>query len=424
MSSETNAKRFRIAFSFAGEKRDFVEATAQILAQRFGEEKVLYDKFHEAEFADADLAFNLPSLYKNDTDLIVAVFCRDYDQKPWCGLEWRAIFSLIKENQSKKILLSRFDLMDGKGIFGLGGFIDLEKKSPEQFASLILQRLALNERRDRNYYLQQAAVNLNPSNIASNQNHIQTSHIYSQAEASLPSEFIEAISPEHRADSLVHLAFSTFCVSLDSDADEPISASVCIVTDAPDRLRKQLQQIPAQIQKDPLVSAQAKTRAQSASLQQLVEDPGTRAIVLREIAVISFSAYLYYCPKEAFDKLSRDERIQKLFINPLVHRLSKKGERFDQAHARLAEMSAYLKQASLAVFSAYNRTVNVPISGAAKYSVLEELSALIAQASAHHLAAPTNAETSNLFENLRTRIRYAENVATGEKHKRDVNPLP
>lgn len=81
MTPETNIKRFRIAFSFAGEKRDFVEATARILAQIFGEERILYDKFHEAEFADADLAFNLPTLYKNDTDLIVAVFCREYEQK-------------------------------------------------------------------------------------------------------------------------------------------------------------------------------------------------------------------------------------------------------------------------------------------------------------------------------------------------------
>ncbi len=87
MSSATNMKRFRIAFSFAGEKRDFVEQTVQILALRFGEEQILYDKFHEAEFANADLAFNLPSLYKNDTDLIVAVFCRDYDHKQWCGLQ-------------------------------------------------------------------------------------------------------------------------------------------------------------------------------------------------------------------------------------------------------------------------------------------------------------------------------------------------
>ena len=49
------SKRFRIAFSFAGEKRDFVAEVATILAMHFGEDRILYDKFHEAEFACHDL---------------------------------------------------------------------------------------------------------------------------------------------------------------------------------------------------------------------------------------------------------------------------------------------------------------------------------------------------------------------------------
>ena len=48
-----SAKRFRIAFSFAGVKRDFVAKVAAILARRFSQADVLYDKFHEAEFARA-----------------------------------------------------------------------------------------------------------------------------------------------------------------------------------------------------------------------------------------------------------------------------------------------------------------------------------------------------------------------------------
>ena len=60
MSSETNIKRFRIAFSFAGEKRDFVKDTARILAKKFGEEQILYDKYHEAEFARFNLGIYLP----------------------------------------------------------------------------------------------------------------------------------------------------------------------------------------------------------------------------------------------------------------------------------------------------------------------------------------------------------------------------
>lgn len=176
MTTGKSKKRFRVAFSFAGEKREFVAATAVILAELFGEDQILYDKYHEAEFADADLAFNLPDLYKNDADLIVAVFSRDYEQKEWCGLEWRAIFSLIKENQSKRILLCRFDLHDGKGLFGLAGFIDLDKKAPQQFATLILQRLALNEGHPKNHYItvdnirSKLTVQTNPTQDADNSN--------------------------------------------------------------------------------------------------------------------------------------------------------------------------------------------------------------------------------------------------------------
>lgn len=130
-ASDSSRKRFRIAFSFAGEKRDFVKAVADLLAKRFGESAILYDKYHEAEFANADLAFDLPSLYKHDTDLIVSVFCKDYDNKEWCGLEWRAIFSMIKEGGTKQTMLTRFDHADGKGLHGLAGFIELDHKTPE-----------------------------------------------------------------------------------------------------------------------------------------------------------------------------------------------------------------------------------------------------------------------------------------------------
>ena len=74
-------KRFRIAFSFAGEKREFVAKVARILANRFGEDKILYDKFHNSEFSRSDLAFYLPDLYEKESDLVVAVFCPDYDKK-------------------------------------------------------------------------------------------------------------------------------------------------------------------------------------------------------------------------------------------------------------------------------------------------------------------------------------------------------
>lgn len=187
VTTNQSIKRFRVAFSFAGEKREFVAATADILAKQFKEDQILYDKYHEAEFADADLAFNLPDLYKHEADLIVAVFSRDYEQKEWCGLEWRAIFSLIKENQSKRILLSRFDLQDGKGLFGLAGFVDLDSKNAEQFATLILQRLALILGYPKNHYtddkVQSKQMVKTKSNLAadsSNESKNHSDHLHKQ----------------------------------------------------------------------------------------------------------------------------------------------------------------------------------------------------------------------------------------------------
>jgi hypothetical protein len=89
-------RRFRVAFSFAGEKRDYVARIAAILADRLGRSSILYDQYHEAEFARSDLGFYLPGLYHQQSDLIVVVLCSDYAAKEWCGLEWNAIFDLLK----------------------------------------------------------------------------------------------------------------------------------------------------------------------------------------------------------------------------------------------------------------------------------------------------------------------------------------
>ena len=44
-------KRFLVALSFPGEHREFVANVAHLLSRELGQQRVLYDKFHEAEFA-------------------------------------------------------------------------------------------------------------------------------------------------------------------------------------------------------------------------------------------------------------------------------------------------------------------------------------------------------------------------------------
>ncbi len=135
-----SSKRFRIAFSFAGEKRAFVAKVAAILAKRFGKTEILYDKYFEAAFAHADLGLDLPDLYHDQSDLVVVVLCKDYEKKEWPGLEWRAIHALIKERKSRDVMLCRFDRAKIKGLYSTAGFVELDEKTPAQAATLIVER--------------------------------------------------------------------------------------------------------------------------------------------------------------------------------------------------------------------------------------------------------------------------------------------
>ncbi len=153
-----SAKRFRIAFSFAGEKRDFVAKVAAILAMEFGKKAILYDKYHEEEFARRNLGIYLPDLYHNESDLIVVVLCKAYDEKPWTGLEWTAIHALLSQRKDDEVMLSRFDRAMVAGLYSTAGFIELEDKTPGQTAALILERLAaLDQRRQEEESARSAA---------------------------------------------------------------------------------------------------------------------------------------------------------------------------------------------------------------------------------------------------------------------------
>lgn len=184
-------KRFRVAFSFAGEKRDFVAKVAAVLAARFDEAAVLYDKYHEAEFARRDLGFYLPDLYHRESDLVVVVVCRDYAAKEWCGLEWDAIFDLLKKRKSEEVMLCRFDHATVRGLFSTAGFVELDDKSPDEAATRILERLALNEGKAKGHYLSNgrqegfsptpgADFTAGPSRLLLSRSHIPPTHMFSE----------------------------------------------------------------------------------------------------------------------------------------------------------------------------------------------------------------------------------------------------
>lgn len=146
-SPPPSKRRFDVALSFPGEHRDFVEGVAGNLAATFGKERVLYDKFHEEEFARLDLNTYLPGLYRKDSDLIVIFLCPEYAAKLWCRLEWRHISQLIATVEAQRIMFLSFgnpgDLSD-LGILGGDGYIDIHDLSPKIVAGKIVKRFRLN----------------------------------------------------------------------------------------------------------------------------------------------------------------------------------------------------------------------------------------------------------------------------------------
>lgn len=153
MSAPDTQPRFRVAFSFPGEKRAYVEEAASLLARRFGEEAILYDRFHTAEFARPNLDTYLPELYHKHAGLIVLVLCAEYEKKEWCHLEWRAVRDLIKQRRDDDIMLFRADEADIPGLYSIDGSAPIDAFSAAEAATLILQRLARNEGRPRDFYL-------------------------------------------------------------------------------------------------------------------------------------------------------------------------------------------------------------------------------------------------------------------------------
>jgi hypothetical protein len=151
-TSDLSEKRFRVAFSFPGEKREFVGKVASILAERFGREAILYDEFHKVEFPSYDLASLLSRVFDEEVALVVAIVSGDYDKKQWVGLDLEEVLSLTERHGSDRVMLCRFG-----GVLPLGlspaEYVALDHMTPQDFVALILQRLATIEGQDEDHYV-------------------------------------------------------------------------------------------------------------------------------------------------------------------------------------------------------------------------------------------------------------------------------
>jgi hypothetical protein len=202
-----------------------------------------------------------------------------------------------------------------------------------------------------------------------------------------------------------------------------LRASAIVVSDEWPVLNRSIDSLKADLKTNPLVPTSERQFAVTATLAQLLENVATRRWALQWLSTTPFSAYVYYgvVPTQTPGTLDVD---RKFFVEPLFHRLSKRSQHVERAQSDLPGFDEWLSRAIRQVETTYGRKVAPAELRPHGLDRLVELANLLARAVAAHLERPTDAAASETFENLRTRIRYAENVMTGETHIRDRNPLP
>ncbi|WP_029132826.1 TIR domain-containing protein [Sedimenticola selenatireducens] len=134
---------FKVALSFPGEKRSYVSNIADILRASLGDNQMFYDFDYQSQIAKPNADTLIQNIYRNQSDLVVVFFCKEYAEKEWCGLEWRAVRDIIKSKDSDRVMFVRFDNEEIEGVFSIDGYIDANNFSEKKVAQFILERIQL-----------------------------------------------------------------------------------------------------------------------------------------------------------------------------------------------------------------------------------------------------------------------------------------
>lgn len=135
--------RFDVSFSFPGEVRSYVESIAAGVERIIGPNSYFYDNNYKAQLARPSLDTLLQDIYLNRSKLIVVFLCQKYQEKEWCGIEFRAIKEIIKAKQNLKVMFIKMDEGKVDGVFSNDGYIDGRTHSPEEVAKFIHERVLL-----------------------------------------------------------------------------------------------------------------------------------------------------------------------------------------------------------------------------------------------------------------------------------------
>jgi TIR domain len=133
-------QRWDVALSFAGTERDYVGQVAQALKAQGV--RCFYDADEKVRLWGTYLAEELPRIYTRESAAVVVFVSADYAGRDWTRLERRAAFSQAVIQAGVYVLPARFDDSELPGLLPDVVTADLRGYTPEQFADLVVAKLA------------------------------------------------------------------------------------------------------------------------------------------------------------------------------------------------------------------------------------------------------------------------------------------
>lgn len=135
--------QFEVALSFPGEIRTDIEPIIAELEREIGPDAYFYDFNYKAQLARPSLDVLLQDIYGKRSKLIVVFLCEKYQEKEWCGIEFRAIKEIIMERKNEKIMFIKMDTGKVDGVFKTDGYVNGRTHTPKEVAKFIKERIDL-----------------------------------------------------------------------------------------------------------------------------------------------------------------------------------------------------------------------------------------------------------------------------------------
>jgi TIR domain len=142
-SIDITKHHFQVALSFPGEIRDFILPIVSELEREIGPDAYFYDNNYKAQLARPALDTLLQEIYGKRSKLVVVFLCQKYQEKEWCGVEFRAIKEIIMSKQNERIMFIKMDDGEVDGVFKTDGYINGKEHSAKEIAIFIKERIDL-----------------------------------------------------------------------------------------------------------------------------------------------------------------------------------------------------------------------------------------------------------------------------------------